>query len=352
MSEIKRKRLQAGVDVAVPCYQYGRFLRECVASVLNQDLRNVRVLIIDNASTDNSVEVAQQLAAEDRRVEVVAHRRNLGQHASFNEGIDWARSSYFLILCADDLLAPGALARAVTVMQRRPDVHLTYGRALGIQLDKPFPRIGLDEHTAEWSVLQGRELLERFCRTGRNHIRGPTAIVRTSVQKHVGYYRPELPHKDDFELWMRFSRVGNVAETDAWQGIYRSHLFNQCATVSDIHEWNLHFEAAFESFFRHEGAFISDSRPLQRLARKSLAERAYWCAFSALCRGQIGTCLNLLKFAVRLRPSTAILPPLSYLLHREDTVRRILSIASEVVGVSRGSAGPGPDRRLKRSNAL
>jgi hypothetical protein len=43
---------------------------------------------------------------------------------------------------------------------------------------------------------------------------------------------------------------------------------------------------------------------------------------------------------------------LSYLLHREDTVRRILSIASEVVGVSRGSAGPGPDRRLKRSNAL
>ena len=45
----------ATVDVAIPCYQYGRFLRACVGSVLNQGIDDVRILIIDNASTDNSV---------------------------------------------------------------------------------------------------------------------------------------------------------------------------------------------------------------------------------------------------------------------------------------------------------
>ena len=64
----------ASVDVVIPCYQYGRFLRDAVTSVLSQGISQLRVLVIDNASTDNSLEVATQLALEDRRVEVIAHR--------------------------------------------------------------------------------------------------------------------------------------------------------------------------------------------------------------------------------------------------------------------------------------
>ena len=60
-------RSPASVDVAIPCYPYGGFLRDCVTSVLTQAIRDVRVLIIDNASTDDSVEVALQIAAEDPR---------------------------------------------------------------------------------------------------------------------------------------------------------------------------------------------------------------------------------------------------------------------------------------------
>jgi glycosyltransferase involved in cell wall biosynthesis len=71
----------ASVDVVVPSYQYGRYLRDCVRSVLTQDVSDLRVLIIDNASTDDSVEVARRLAAEDDRVEVVARPRNLAWRA-------------------------------------------------------------------------------------------------------------------------------------------------------------------------------------------------------------------------------------------------------------------------------
>ncbi len=74
------------VDIAIPNYNYGRFLRESVESVLSQRGVNVRVLIIDNASTDDSAAIACQLAAEDSRVELCLRERNLGPHASFNEG--------------------------------------------------------------------------------------------------------------------------------------------------------------------------------------------------------------------------------------------------------------------------
>jgi len=124
-------------------------------------------------------------------------------------------------------------------------------------------------------VLRGRDLLERFYRTGRNHIPGPTAVARTCVQKQVGYYRPELPYTDDFELWMRFARVGDAAETDALQAIQRCHAFNQCATVANIDEWDLHYEAAFESFFTHKRTHLPDAERLRWFARRSLAERAY-----------------------------------------------------------------------------
>ena len=74
------------VDVIVPCYNYGRFLRECVESVLGQPV-DVRVLIIDDASTDDTPEVAAALAAEDARVEFRRHAVNRGHIATYNEGL-------------------------------------------------------------------------------------------------------------------------------------------------------------------------------------------------------------------------------------------------------------------------
>ncbi|HLO78214.1 MAG TPA: glycosyltransferase family A protein [Magnetospirillum sp.] len=304
------------VDVVVPCYQYGRFLRQCVTSVLDQDVPALRVLIIDNASTDDSVEVARQLAAEDRRVQVVARRVNQGPHASFNEGVDWAEAEYFLILCADDLLAPGALARAVAVMNAHAEVALTYGAAVSAPSDRPLPILPANAADPAWHIMPGPELLERLCRSGRNPIPGPTAIVRTSVQKRVGHYRKELTHTDDLEMWMRFACHGAVARTDAVQAIARTHSSNQSATVATIHHWNVEFEAAFTSFFDHEGARLADADRLRRTARKALGERAYWSALAHLCRGETGTARELWKYTWRVSPGTALLPPIGALLRR------------------------------------
>src|SRR5262245_11354896 len=140
----------ASVDIAIPCYQYGRYLRQCVASVLAQGIDDVRVLIIDNASTDDSVAVARQLALEDARVEVLARPTNLGPHAAFNAGIDWARADYFMVLCADDLLTPGSLARAVAVMETHPEVAFAYGTDVHRGDTDILPMSASSKEEAQW----------------------------------------------------------------------------------------------------------------------------------------------------------------------------------------------------------
>jgi glycosyltransferase involved in cell wall biosynthesis len=324
----------ASVDVAVPNYQYGRYLRHCVTSVLQQGIDDIRVLIIDNASTDNSLEVANQLAREDSRVEVIAHGKNVGHLASFNEAIDWARADYFMILCADDLLVPGALSRAVSLMETHPNVNLTFGREHTLFSDMPAPAID-QPRDVHWRLLSGNFLLQTLCETGRPDasrfmIAVATAIVRTSAQKRVGYYRRHLPHTSDLEAWLRFGCIGDAAETTAIQAIRRVHPLNRSATVYNCHLWNLHWDAAFDSFFHNEGAKLPNAAHLRRTARRALAERAYWGCLSNLLRGDFRLSRELLGYAFSRCPATIVLPPFGYLFRQKDTLSRIANVWSQV----------------------
>ncbi|GAB1580851.1 glycosyltransferase [Phyllobacterium phragmitis] len=312
----------SSVDVLIPNYNYGRYLRACADSVLSQDI-DLRLLIIDNASTDDSAQVAREIAAGDPRVELRLRRENLGPHSSFNEGIDWAQGDYFLLLFADDFLVPGALRRAAAVMDREPGVAFTYGRDVAIEGDAPIPDIGPQQADVSYRLHQSRTFIERFCRLGVFQIPGPSIIIRTSIQKRAGYYRPELPHSDDYHLWLRLALYGRIAELDCIQAGIRSHGANRSSELRARQIMHiLHTAEAAERFFTHEGRNMPDAAHLRRLARRGIAERAYWSAFSHIQRGDPGA-LELLKLAFRLRPQTAILPPLGYLLRRPDTIRRI-----------------------------
>ena len=157
------------VDVIVPCYNYGRFLRECVESVLTQPV-DVRVLIIDDASTDDTPEVAAALAAEDARVEFRRHAVNRGHIATYNEGLEWVSGDYNLLLSADDLLVEGALLRASRLMDANPDVGLVYGRVVPFRSGNPRPAVELGEADDGWAIISGMEWLESLCRWAQTRL--------------------------------------------------------------------------------------------------------------------------------------------------------------------------------------
>lgn len=301
----------AKVDVVVPCYNYGRFLTDCVRSVLSQSIQDVRVLVIDDASSDYSVEVANRLAVLDRRVEVIAHARNQGHIRTYNQGIEWADGDYFLLLSADDLLVPGALERAAAVMDSNPAIGLTYGESAVWFRDFPPPLI---EPVSSWSWSE-QDLLNDLCRMASNFIPTPTAIARTSVQKAIGGYRSSLPHSGDMEMWLRFAAHAGVARIDAVQAIYRKH--STAMSNSYLAEMLLDYQqrkAAIDSFFDSCGDRLRDLPAFRKQASHSLADQSFQSGIECLRRGRIDSGLALLRWAMNLDRRLRYCPPVWRLL--------------------------------------
>ncbi|NSY49674.1 glycosyltransferase family A protein [Agrobacterium tumefaciens] len=311
----------SSIDIVIPNYNYGRFLEGCVASVLGQNIPDMRILVIDNASTDDSVAIARSLATTNPRIETCLRPKNLGGHASFNEGIDWARADYFAIICADDVLSRGALARAMEALDNHPGAHMAFGRTAFFRDDAEIES-GLRSDANGMQLHRGMDFIAKICATGRSPVPGPLAVTRTHIQQHAGHYRPALRHTDDVEMWMRLAVLGDIVELDVVQNFTRIHGANQSAILDNVLAWNTEIEAALESFFGNEGALLADAQTLLRRGRASLSDRAYWCALSNLIRRRPGAGA-LLAQAFRLRPASAFLPPVSYLVRRPDALHRI-----------------------------
>lgn len=315
----------AKIDIAIPCFQYGHFLGQCLDSVLNQASADLRVVVIDNASTDNSVEVAQEFARNDARVEVIAHPKNLGPHASYNEALDWARSDYFLLLDADDFLHDGALERAVTFLDSHGDVGMTYGRASYLTPDGVIhPGNQVDPHV-DWEIVGGDALIREFCARPVHMIPSPTVIRRTTMQKKAGYYRTTLQYTDDMEMWLRLSSLGRVARTGHPQAVQRMHPTRHTnqfleSLVGDFTER----EKAIRSFFEREGASMSDADEMLALARRSLGCHAYWAGLSQMLKGNLNPakCRAIFGFAFSRCPSAIVAPPFLWLYKHKLPHRR------------------------------
>jgi glycosyltransferase involved in cell wall biosynthesis len=285
------------VDVIVPCYNYGRFLRQCVESVLTQEGVEVRVLILDDESHDDTERVGSELAKEDRRVEYRRHGANRGHINTYNEGIDWLSGDYCILLSADDMLLPGALGRAAALMDAHPQVGLTHG--LAIETGHPDPTRDSPLVTSEIEVRDGTDFIGTMCQEGYNIVHTPTAIGRTSVQRTIGHYRPELPHTGDMEMWLRYATRSSVAFIASHQAYYRRHGASMSIGhrgVRDLQQVKMAFDITFD---RCGGGLPSG---LRRLADRRVAEAAYGRACKAFEAGDMALCAEFAEFARAAHP--------------------------------------------------
>jgi len=297
-AEISR---MSSVDVIVPCYRYGHFLRECIESVLVQTGVEVRALIIDDASPDNSGEVGEELSREDERVSCVRHAVNKGHIVTYNEGIEWATADYYILLSADDYLLPGALDRSARLMDAHPGVGLSYGRAITRmegEAAHPAPTPG-----DGWRVLTGPEFIRMS--GAKNIVPTPTAVVRTELQKRLGGYRVELPHSGDMEMWLRLAAHGDVGMLDEYQAVYRLHAANMSSHyyasqyLPDLRQR----KAAADCFLDTCGDVLPDAAQMHRSLIEQLAKETVGFASSAFNASELDLSRQLSEFARELDPA-------------------------------------------------
>jgi glycosyltransferase involved in cell wall biosynthesis len=115
------------VTVGIPTYNGGAKIREAVTSVLNQGYPNLEIIISDNCSGDNTMEICLELSAKHQFVRYVRQPINIGWIANFQFVLTHATGDFFMWLCDDDALEPGIVQRYAQFLLQHPDYSLVSG---------------------------------------------------------------------------------------------------------------------------------------------------------------------------------------------------------------------------------
>lgn len=274
------------VTVVIPCYNYGRFLPDAVASAVEQEGVEVEVVVVDDCSTDGSAEVADRLAQQHSCVTVVRNLKNIGHVRAFNRGYVRATGEFIVRLDADDLLTPGSLRRATALFRAFPDVGLVYGYPR--HFSSTVPPAASEAGRLTWTVWSGREWLAERCRVGVNCITTPEAMVRASVMRDVGPLDLTLRFAQDMEMWCRVAAVSDVGRVGgADQALHRDHDGSMSVNEGSgllVDMWER--AHVFDAVFSRVGDRVADAAALEAMARRTLAEESLVRAAHEIDRGR------------------------------------------------------------------
>ena len=182
------------VTVLMPVYNGEKFLREAVESVLNQTYKDYELLIIDDASRDNSAEIIESFG--DSRIRLVENEKNMGQMNALNKGLALSRGEYIARMDQDDISLPVRLEKQTEALDKNPDVPLVFSDTYIIN-SKGQRRKG----TVLRRVGRAKKCsFEEFLK-GEFHICQCTTMIRKKIFDIVGLYNPAYKIAAEHELY-------------------------------------------------------------------------------------------------------------------------------------------------------
>jgi glycosyltransferase involved in cell wall biosynthesis len=181
------------VSVVVTCYNYGKYLSVALESLLEQSLKNMEIIIIDDGSSDNTSEVIKPYI-EDSRIRYI-YQSNAGQPRAKNRGVKESSGEFIAFLDADDIWLPTKLEKQLTLFAD-PQVGVVYSRRKWINQD------GAEISGNERTLRRGDILDHIFI---DNFICFSSSVVRRSCLEDVGYFDENLPMGIDYDLWIRLA---------------------------------------------------------------------------------------------------------------------------------------------------
>lgn len=219
------------VSFVIPSYNYGQYLPYCLNSILNQTFRDTEIIVVDDASTDETPGVMAEFCERDNRVRYVRHDKNIGPVANWNACIQEARGDLIWLISADDALATDkVLARFVDEFENYPRLGFVFCRAQIIDdtstpQGKYIPRQGGAFPMEEPCAYQGHEFLRYLAQ--ENFVPVLSTLARRTCYEQVaengGPFDPELVHTGDWYNWLRFSLHWDVFFNPEPMAYYRIH---------------------------------------------------------------------------------------------------------------------------------
>jgi len=227
------------VSVVLSVYNGEKYLDEAIESILNQSYENFEFIIIDDGSSDKSLEIIHSY--KDKRI-IVISRENRGLVSSLNEGIEVAKGVYIARMDADDISLATRLEEQVIFMEKNLDVGICGTGIIGFGEDikeKPWLLSSADKTIKT-------ELLFSSC------FAHPTVMIRRElIVKNKLFYNEEFLHAEDFELWTRM--VGYAKFANVKRALLKYRIINDSITrAANRDEENRYkvIKSIFESYLQ------------------------------------------------------------------------------------------------------
>ncbi len=242
------------ITVYITNYNYGSFLKKSIESVFNQSYKNFNLIIIDDASTDNSIEILNKFKSI-KGVTLIFNKKRIGHVKSSNKAIKLAKGKYILRLDADDYLKKNALYKMVKLIKKNSRVKMVFpnfnwisskGKVLSKFTYKNKPKYFLNDQPAH----------------------GACSLIDLKFLKHLGGYCEKFDRQDGFYIWLAILlkkyEIKNLSETLFF---YRKHKKNLSKNKVKL----LRARLKIISYFLNKNKLNEEILLLKKVTKKKLS---------------------------------------------------------------------------------
>jgi glycosyltransferase involved in cell wall biosynthesis len=196
------------VSIILPVYNGASHVSASIKSILAQTYSNWELIIVNDCSTDNTLDICSRFAEEDSRIKVISNGHNLKLPKTLNAGFREATGEYYTWTSDDNMYKPEAIASLVDTLEKNPDVVMVYSDYVNID--------------GEGNEIAPEKLQDpQYLVTG--NIIGACFMYTAVVAKKVGEYDTNLFLAEDYDYWMRIYRQGKLMHITDCLYLYRRH---------------------------------------------------------------------------------------------------------------------------------
>lgn len=209
------------VSVCIPVYNGEPHVAQAVSSVLQSTYEDFELVVVDQQSTDRTVELVS--AHDDERIRLVHNTETKGVVANWNRAIEECRGELIKMVCADDAIVPTALAKQVEALDANPSAVMAASRRSVIDETGKVLMEGRGLGGMK-GLVRGDDAISRCIRTGTNAFGEPPAVmVRGDVWKRTLPWSGKFPFLVDLEMWFRILRHGDLVALPESLALFRVH---------------------------------------------------------------------------------------------------------------------------------
>ena len=195
------------LSIFIPCFNEEKYIEIAVKSVLNQTYKDFILNIVDDNSTDNTLNIVKKI--KDPRIVIYKYNTNIGCHPNMNRCLKLPKSPYVKILCADDILSPDCLKDEVEILDKYPSVSLVFCASNIINSNGKI--IFQRKLFSDDRMIKGDKLIKKILTSAHNILGEPSGTMfrKNIIEKYNISLNENYKYMPDLEMWIKTLKYGD-----------------------------------------------------------------------------------------------------------------------------------------------